>query len=72
MAEYIAAKRNIFLHQNAFSKTVLGLDNEITRTFQDEVRGRLFWFSRRERPRFGSYLADDGNLYLNTRAGASV
>lgn len=70
MAEYIAAKRNIFLHQNAFSKTVLGLDNEITRTFQDEVRGRLFWFSRRERPRFGSYLADDGNLYLNTRAGS--
>ena len=30
MQEYIDAKKNIFLHQNAFSRTVLNLDNNIT------------------------------------------
>lgn len=70
MQEYIDAKRHIFLHQNAFSKTVLNLDNEITRSFADQVRGRLFYFSRRERPRFGAYLAGDGEIYLNSRAGS--
>ncbi|MBR1481721.1 MAG: UDP-N-acetylmuramoyl-L-alanine--D-glutamate ligase, partial [Ruminococcus sp.] len=33
MQEYIDSKRNIVLHQNAFSKTVLNLDNEITHSF---------------------------------------
>lgn len=69
MQEYIDAKRNIFLHQNALSKTVLNLDNETTRSFIDQARGRVYCFSRTQKPRFGTYLADDGNLYLNTRAG---
>lgn len=70
MQEYIDAKRNIFLHQNALSKTVLNQDNEITMGFAPDVRGRLYTFSRLSRPRFGAYLADDGGLYLNTRAGS--
>ncbi|MCI8624171.1 MAG: UDP-N-acetylmuramoyl-L-alanine--D-glutamate ligase [Provencibacterium sp.] len=69
MEEYIGAKRGIYQHQNAFSKTVLNLDNEPSLAFVPEVRGRLFQFSRLSRPQFGTYLAEDGALYLRTRAG---
>ena len=31
MQEYIDAKKNIFLHQDAFGRAVLNLDNPITR-----------------------------------------
>ena len=41
MQEYIDSKKNIILHQNAFSKAVLNLDNEITNGFSDSVRGQL-------------------------------
>ena len=37
--EYIDAKKNIILHQNAFGKAVLNLDNDITRGFGELVRG---------------------------------
>lgn len=40
MQEYIDSKKNIILHQNAFSKAVLNLDNEITNGFSDSVRGQ--------------------------------
>ena len=40
MEEYVSAKKNIFLHQTAFSRTVLNLDNEITAGFAPEVRDR--------------------------------
>ena len=46
MREYIDAKKNIFLHQSAFSRTVLNKDNDITAAFDlypnFEVRGRHF------------------------------
>lgn len=45
MQEYIDSKKNIILHQNAFSKAVLNLDNEITNGFSDSVRGQLAKFS---------------------------
>lgn len=69
MQEYIDAKRHIFLHQNAFSKTVLNADNEITASFGTEVRGRLYMFSRQNPPAFGTWLGDDGHIYLHTVAG---
>ena len=47
MAEYVAAKKNIFLHQGAYSRTVLNADNEITAAFSEEVRGDAWMFSRR-------------------------
>ena len=34
MEEYVQAKKNIFLHQGAFSRTVLNLDNDITCGFR--------------------------------------
>lgn len=62
MEEYIGAKKNLFLHQNAFSKTVLNLDNERTNALSDEVRGKLLKFSRLSKPQFGSFLDEDGWL----------
>lgn len=56
MQEYIDSKKNIILHQNAFSKSVLNLDNEITNGFSDSVRGRLAKFSVKEKIYNGAFL----------------
>ena len=39
MREYVDAKKNIFLHQNAFGHVVLNADNEITASFVPEPEG---------------------------------
>ncbi len=62
MEEYVDAKKNIYLHQNAFSRTVLNMDNELTYSLRGEVRGDLWEFSRREIPDRGTY-AKDGFIY---------
>ncbi len=56
MQEYIDSKRNIVLHQNAFSKTVVNLDNEIADSFSADARGQLCKFSVKEKPVNGAYL----------------
>lgn len=56
MQEYIDSKRNLILHQNAFSKAVLNLDNEITNGFSQSVRGQLAKFSVKEKLYNGAYL----------------
>ncbi|MDR1565118.1 MAG: UDP-N-acetylmuramoyl-L-alanine--D-glutamate ligase [Oscillospiraceae bacterium] len=66
MNEYIDSKKNIFLHQNAFSRTVLNLDNEITAGFADDVRGDLFTFSRKKEPERGAFADEKGDIYFNT------
>ncbi len=48
MAEYIDAKKNIFLHQTAFSRTVLNLDNEHHPSFGSSRAGRPSPFTRRK------------------------
>jgi UDP-N-acetylmuramoylalanine--D-glutamate ligase len=60
MEEYISAKRNIFAHQNAFSRTVLGCDNGLAASFAPEVRGELLFFSAKNRVGRGCWLNDDG------------
>ena len=56
MQEYVDSKKNIILHQNAFSKAVLNLDNEITNDFSESVRGQLAKFSIKEKLYNGAYL----------------
>ena len=46
MEEYIAAKKNIFLYQNAQQKVVLNRDNDITLSFVPEAQGQVTLFSR--------------------------
>ena len=64
MDEYVNAKKNIFIHQNAFSRTVLNLDNEITASFKDEVRGSFMPFTRRTFINKGT-CAYEGKIYAN-------
>ncbi len=56
MQEYIDSKKNIVLHQSAFSKAVLNLDNEIANSFSDSVRGSLAKFSVKEKLFNGAFL----------------
>ncbi|MBR4622465.1 MAG: UDP-N-acetylmuramoyl-L-alanine--D-glutamate ligase [Ruminococcus sp.] len=67
MNEYIESKRNILLHQNAYSRAVLSLDDETTRNLSDTVRGDLAYFSIKEKPENGSFLREDGMLCYNER-----
>ncbi len=63
MDEYVDSKRNIVLHQNAFSKAVLNLDNDISDSFSKDVRGKLAKFSAKEKVDNGAYLKDNKIIY---------
>ena len=67
MDEYVEAKKNVLLHQNAFSRTVLNRDNEITEGFRKDVRGQSLGFSMTRRLNNGAWLADDGVLHMAYR-----
>ena len=64
MQEYIDAKKNIFLHQSAFSRTVLNADNDITASFAEEVRGDGWLFSRKSKPERGVWC-DGEAIFVN-------
>lgn len=63
MQEYIDAKKNIILYQNNSDKAVLNLDNEITRSFADECRGKVDFFTRRDTVENGAYLSENTIMY---------
>lgn len=65
MQEYIDAKKNILLHQNAFGRTVLNADNEITAGFSDAVRGERLMFSRKKRCAYGAWLNADNEIIFS-------
>ena len=67
MEEYTQAKCNILYHQNAYSKAILSLDDEVTHGLADLVRGELVWFSIKEKPDNGAFLREDGMLCYNER-----
>ncbi len=64
MDEYINAKKNIIFHQGAESRTVLNLDNKLTESFANEVRGEKFFFSREKKPYFGTFVKNN-SLYMS-------
>jgi len=67
MDEYVEAKKNVLLHQNAFSRTVLNVDNEITNGFQKDVRGQMLTFSMEKPIKNGAWLDSDGTLHMAYR-----
>lgn len=67
MDEYVEAKKNVLLHQNAFSRTVLNRDNEITEGFRAHVRGQSLGFSMDRQLRNGAWVDDDGVLHMAYR-----
>ena len=69
MREYVEAKKNIFLHQNGFSRTVLNLDNDLTRAFVSETRGDTLMFSRKAAVNRGAFLSEEGILCMADEKG---
>ncbi len=67
MDEYVEAKKNIIMHQNAFSRTVLNRDNSITESFRKDVRGQSLGFSMERQLNNGAWLDNDGNLHMAYR-----
>lgn len=64
MQEYTNAKKEIFIHQDAFGKTVLNMDNDITASFAKDVRGECIWFSMEQPVKNGVwYNKDDNCIY---------
>lgn len=66
MDEYVECKLNVINHQNAFSKAVLNLDNEITGNMQQNVRGQLDLFSRQSAVTNGAYCDKNGDIHQVT------
>lgn len=64
MAEYIEAKQNLMLYQQAGDRVVLNADNEVTASFMAQAKGELCAFSRRNPVERGAYLGEDGVLYM--------
>ena len=58
MSEYVAAKENIFIHQNDDEKAVFNRDNAITHGFAETAPGRVMEFSRREELEQGVFVRD--------------
>ncbi len=67
MDEYVEAKKNVIMHQNAFSRTVLNRDNEITEGFRKFVRGQSLGFSMERQLHNGAWLDDNGYLHMAYR-----
>ena len=67
MEEYIDCKKNIFAHQDGFTRTIFNADDEISKGFYDEVRGDLALFSRYHEVQNGAFLRSDGVLCYNDR-----
>ena len=59
MAEYVEAKKNLFLHQGPEDTLILNMDNEIAHSFAPEAKGRVKEFSRLGVPTQGVYLEGD-------------
>ncbi len=72
MQEYVDAKLNILAHQDAFSRTVLGVDNDLCAQIAQsgKVRGHLFEFSVKHPVRTGAYLGEDGIIYFSLNGKA--
>lgn len=64
MAEYVDAKRRVFAGQTPENRVVLNFDNEITRGFAAEAKGRVMPFSKQPLAGDGVYLKD-GAIWVN-------
>ena len=62
MAEYVAAKENIFRHQKAGDVAIFNLDNAITRPQGESIPDRAVYFSRQAEPEKGVFLRGEDIL----------
>lgn len=64
MQEYVGSKRNILLHQNAFSKSVLNANNDYTVKMLSDVNGIPYQFSYGKEIEHGAFYKN-GKIYFN-------
>jgi len=62
LADYVGAKRSIFLNQDSGCRLVLNLDNPTAASFAEDSRADVRFFSRRSSVRSGVFLSD-GTIY---------
>lgn len=67
MAEYIAAKQNIYLHQKRTGLLVVNADNRLTAEFAATARGTVRTFSRGKTPDADAFF-DGETIFLDGRA----
>ena len=72
MEEYIAAKRNVVLHQNGFGSLVLNLDNELSNSQEFLARGLVKKFSRMRNVYNGAFFDDKTQKIYFARYGKIV
>ena len=63
MEEYVEAKKNIYLHQSENDKLILNFDNDITRDFIKEAKGKTIYFSRVHKIDLGARMNGEMLLY---------
>ena len=61
--EYIEAKKNIFKYQNENGILVLNYDNEITKEFKKEAKGKVIYFSSKKKLDNG-YIVDENIIKI--------
>lgn len=64
MEEYINSKKSIFKYQKSDDLLVLNMDNDITRSFKNEAKGKVVLFSRKVIVNSGAYYKDN-ELFVN-------
>jgi UDP-N-acetylmuramoylalanine--D-glutamate ligase len=57
MENYVRAKANMIVHQDASDTAVLGYDDPISHSLSDAVRGNLVWFSGQTMVSDGAFMA---------------
>ena len=72
MAEYVAAKENIFRHQKPGDKAIFNFDNDITRRQGESVPDRAVYFSRQAEPEKGVFLRGDAIVCRDGREERTV
>ncbi len=65
MAEYIAAKENIYLHQSENDVAIFNLDNDVTRELSAKAKGRVRLFSRQSEVTDGAFVRG-GAIWLRS------
>ncbi len=66
--DYVDAKRSIYRSQIETDRLVVNYDDPICRSFAEETRSAVSWFSRRDTPKQG-YFLKDGTVYEALESG---
>lgn len=69
MEEYIAAKKNIFLHQSGLDQVILNAGNAITASFAPGAPGNVMLFSRQSEPDGDGVFFRDDAIWLKDGGG---